>query len=61
MKLPGPVAPASVGATVERIKGWLAAPFTTPLDIQTTSLIVVVVLTVAYLWSRVLRHVFGER
>lgn len=61
MMLPGPVTPSSVSATVARMRGWLAAPFTTPLDIQTTALLVVVVLTVAYLWSRVLRHVFGDR
>ena len=61
MTIPGPTTPASVVATVARVKGWLAAPFTTPMDFQTVALLVIVVLTVAYMWTRVLHHVFGER
>lgn len=61
MNLSLPVTPASVGLTVSRVRGWLIAPFTTPMNIQTVALLVIVVLTVAYMWTRVLHHVFGER
>lgn len=61
MALPGPTPPPAVAAIVGQLKGWLTSPFTRAMDPLDYALCVVLVLTIAYMWSRVLRHTFGER
>jgi hypothetical protein len=44
----------------EDIKAWLHAPFQQPLDGMNWILLIVLSVTVAFAWSRVLEHVLEE-
>lgn len=47
------------GFTTE-IRDWIRHPITGEMDLTTVALTTVFVLTIAFLWTRVLRHVLKE-
>ena len=49
-----------VNGLLNRIEAWTKAPFTRPLDPIAFLGLTLFAITVSYMWTRVLRHVFEE-
>ena len=45
---------------ISRMTNWAQHPFSTQMDLWGWVLFTVLIITIAYLWSRVLRHIAAE-